>query len=128
MKTVEEILKQREYVKKYGKSEKGKITRKKAVKKYLQSSKGKETYKKRYRELRKKLIELLGSKCSNSECKTIIDEEKILLDIHHKNGGGKEDRKKHTITIYLYYLKNPEIAKQKLDLLCKVCHYYETFS
>jgi hypothetical protein len=66
------------------------------------------------RRVRRLLLELLGSKCA--VCGTF---EYIELD--HLNARGTIDRNNrgNNWNMYRYYLKHPEEAKQKLQLLCK---------
>lgn len=73
-----------------------------------------------YKEIRKKLFEILGSscvKCGFSDIKA--------LQIDHINGGGSQDRIKHGSRIYIYrfYVENPEKAKQELQILCANCNW-----
>lgn len=64
--------------------------------------------------VRRSLLELLGSKCA--VCGTL---EHIELD--HFNGHGTADRnaRGNNWQMYRYYLKHPDEAKRKLQLLCK---------
>ena len=69
----------------------------------------------RYRKkVRRCLLEFLGNKCV--VCGTL---EHIELD--HVNGGGTKDRilKHNNWEMYRYYLKRPDEAREKLQLLCK---------
>ena len=70
-----------------------------------------EKYRKKVRRL---LLEFLGNKCV--VCGTL---EHIELD--HINAGGSKDRilKHNNWDMYRYYLKHPDEAKEKLQLLCK---------
>ena len=68
------------------------------------------------------LFILLGNICR--ECK---EDNIILLDLEHKNGDGKDDRKKGLkgYSLSNYYLKRPKLAKKKLQLLCVKCHRFK---
>lgn len=48
-----------------------------------------------------------------------------LLQIDHIKDDGNNDRKKHSdnYSLISYYLKNPEIARQKLQVLCAMCNW-----
>ena len=64
--------------------------------------------------VRRELVALLGGQCF--DCKTTI-----RLEIDHILGGGCADRlaRGNNHDMYRYYLKHPEEAKAKLQLLCK---------
>lgn len=76
----------------------------------------------RYHKFRNMLFEILGGvvcvKCGFSD--------KRALHFDHKNGGGKQDRKKFNNSssmFLLYYVSRPELAKQKLQVLCANCNF-----
>ena len=82
--------------------------------------------KKSYDKLRKAIIDLLGGKCCNPECLVIGGcTDMRCLQVDHKNGGGLDDRNrfnKSNMTMYRYYLNNPDEAKEKLQILCANCN------
>lgn len=61
-----------------------------------------------------------GAKCV--KC-SYLDPRALQLD--HINGGGCKDMKNHTNTEQLvrYYIKNPELAKKTLQVLCANCNW-----
>lgn len=68
--------------------------------------------------LRSKLYSLLGDKC-------IIcgENDKDVLQLDHINNDGKRDRLKFTgLQSYREYLKEPEISKHRLQILCANCN------
>ena len=69
------------------------------------------------------LITTLGAKCVKCNCNDVR-----VLQIDHINGGGMAERRKfgdYRMAL-LYYLKSPELAKEKLQLLCANCHVLKT--
>jgi hypothetical protein len=66
------------------------------------------------RRVRRELLTLLGDKCA--VCSTLK-----RIEIDHKLAGGSKDRldRGNNHDMYRYYLKHPEEAKEKLQLLCK---------
>ena len=69
--------------------------------------------------LRLNLIRELGNVCIDCGIN-----DPLVLQLHHKNNDGRQDRKKHgghAKTAY-YYLTHIEEAKQKLQMLCANCH------
>jgi endogenous inhibitor of DNA gyrase (YacG/DUF329 family) len=70
---------------------------------------------------RKTLMKYLdGIICSNCDCKSYK-----ILEFHHiSRENGIDDKKRfiNNATMILYYIKHPEEAKQKLQVLCKPCH------
>lgn len=84
-------------------------------------------YHKNYQNrLRMELIMILGGPvCMSQSCP--ISPEKLVpngVQIDHKNGGGRQDRKTLAgpIRFYHYYLGHPEEAKEKLQVLCGYCN------
>jgi len=69
------------------------------------------------------LIQALGGKCIRCD----YNEDLRALQIDHKHGDGKEDRKRVGSKIARYYIKNIEEAKEKLQILCSNCHSIKTF-
>jgi len=72
-------------------------------------------YQKKYaKELRQKLVQILGESCA--VCKKTEN-----LHIDHIYGGGNKDRKEKggSLGSYRYYIANPKIANETLQLLCK---------
>ena len=70
--------------------------------------------------IRRKLFLLLGKSCVRCGFADIR-----ALQIDHIHGGGKQEMKKFgtNIVMYQYYTRNPEIAKQKLQILCANCNW-----
>lgn len=74
-----------------------------------------------YSSLRKYAIEVLGGSC-NCGCDVIE-----LLEIHHLNFNGNEERKVVSTSAILKKIisMSPEIAHKEYRVLCKVCHSVE---
>lgn len=84
----------------------------------------------RYRQVRSKLNEILGNKCSNSKCLiTGGCVEPRCLQIDHKNNDGKKDRARfvNLNKLYAYYINHPNEAKENLQLLCANCNWIKEF-
>lgn len=79
--------------------------------------------------VRKVLFQLLGDRCSNKSCLVSNGCTDIrCLQIDHINGGGGKEIKKYgTIGMYRYYIKHPEEAKQKLQILCANCNWIKRY-
>lgn len=79
---------------------------------------------KRYRL---RLINILGNICNckdkdcwcGSECDIT---NKIILMFDHPNGDGNKDK----IKVLTNYVLHPDLAKEKLQLLCANCHLFKT--
>jgi len=82
--------------------------------------------KKYYLKIRNELFDILGGK----ECMNCGFDVVEALQFDHVNGGGIKDRKSFSSNklMYLYYIKNPEIAKQKLQVLCANCNFIKHLS
>jgi len=78
---------------------------------------------------------LLGDSCAcngvdcwhDGKC-TVTDSR--VLQVDHVYGGGKKDparkskgRGDRTRDMYIYYLKNPDEARQRLQVLCANCNW-----
>lgn len=76
------------------------------------------------RKKRLEVIKLLGSRCSNESCQIIGGCNDIrCLEIDHINNDGYIERKKISgVSAYLYYLRNPDEAKRRLQILCSNCN------
>lgn len=87
------------------------------AKKYQKVNKDKKrTWNNRDRQrVRRELLLLLGSRC-------VICGTTMRIEIDHKLAGGCKDRyaRGNNHSMYRYYLKHPEEAKEKLQLLCKL--------
>ncbi len=70
--------------------------------------------------LRVKLFELLGCICKNCGFS-----DKRALQFDHINGGGTKQRRelKSQTQVYRFYVKNPQLAKQQLQVLCANCNF-----
>src|SRR5690348_14634868 len=83
-----------------------------------------------YKRRREMLFEILGGKqcsCKGINCwhegKCILTDMRCL-QIDHINGGEtKEHRKYLPNNVYTFYKNNPEITKQKLQILCANCNW-----
>lgn len=54
--------------------------------------------------------------------------DKRCLQIDHKNGGGTKQRLTMGVkTMWRYYLKHPEEAREKLQVLCANCNWIKRF-
>jgi len=88
-----------------------------------------EDSKRRMRDIRKNLVISLGHRCACKEpdCwhigQCVIEDYRILQIDHVDSGGTKEIELKGNRVMYLYYLKHPEEAKQKLQILCANCNW-----
>lgn len=65
------------------------------------------------------LVTLLGARCLSCD---FSDIRALQLD-HIHGGGSKELDKNGNISMYYYYLKHPEEAKEKLQVLCANCNW-----
>lgn len=75
------------------------------------------------KDIRHQLIRLLNTEMSCVRCGF---NDIRALQIDHKNGRGHNDRKtfKHAgASLYRFYLNNPELAKQTLQVLCANCNW-----
>ena len=76
-----------------------------------------------YYALRTKLMNLLGTACVRCG---FTDMRALCLD--HINGGGHKEFLKYTgAAIYRYYLKDPNLAKGNLQILCANCNSIKRF-
>ena len=77
--------------------------------------------------IRKQIFELLGNKCSNSECLVPGGCTDIrCLQIDHINGGGAKELKRFSGSVSSmmnYYLKHESNIKEKLQILCANCNW-----
>ena len=71
-----------------------------------------------------KLLDILGRKCI--ECGF---SDLRALQIDHINGRGLEDARLFggAPGMYIYYLMRPELAKQRLQILCANCNWIKRF-
>lgn len=70
------------------------------------------------------MFDLLGH-----ECKRCGFSDKRALQIDHINGGGNKEAKlfKSGTTMIRRYRDNPELAKQKLQILCANCNWIKRY-
>lgn len=113
-----------ESYRKYNASEKGRLRRKK----WRHSKLGLEAMRRKYKELRRKrrkaLIEELGGRCVMCGYHDNI----FGLEIDHINGGGKLERtSRRSHQFYRYYLKHLDEAREKLQVMCAICHNIKTW-
>ena len=73
-----------------------------------------------YKKSKLKLFEILGSQCVRCGF-----DDKRALQFDHIEGGGSQERKefKGKKETYRHYASNPELAKQKLQVLCANCNW-----
>jgi len=72
------------------------------------------------KQIRIKLLDLLGKrKCVRCG----YDKDVGALHIGHKRGGAYIQRRSGgTLKMYLFYLRNPDVAKYDLEILCANCN------
>jgi len=81
-------------------------------------------------KFRKSLIQILGNKCSNTNCLIAGGCTDIrCLQLDHINGGGRKELRefKNNIYRYRYYCNHPDEAKQKLQVLCANCNWIKRY-
>lgn len=73
-----------------------------------------------YVKTKQQLFAIIGQRCS--ECEEEYDMED--LEAHHPDIDGHEDiaRFKTRVSMYRYYVKNPQEAREKLAPICLTCH------
>jgi hypothetical protein len=73
-----------------------------------------------YVQTKYKLFDIIGHQCYFCD-DTFPSEE---LEEHHINHDGHEDLERHKtrVSMYRYYVKHPEEAKQRLAPICVLCH------
>ena len=72
----------------------------------------------RYYKYKDTIFETLIPVCNNCG-----NDNRLLLEIDHINGGGNKQRKKKGPSqIFREYAKNPDLAKKELQILCANCH------
>ena len=107
----------------YRQSQRWKEINRMAVKKYAKTDKGK-LDRKRYRErVKLKVVDILGNKCNHCGYTDIR-----ALEIDHINGGGKLARRLFggELKEWLYFLKVPDELIQRFQILCRNCHKLKT--
>lgn len=74
---------------------------------------------------RDQLFEILGGKL----CIGCGETDERCLQFDHKNGGGRKDVEKHKSSreMYRYYIANPDIAKETLQVMCANCNWKKKF-
>ena len=68
--------------------------------------------------IRSSLMDLLGNVCVHCGFS-----DRRALQFDHINGGGCKDMKNGHLTMLRKYYKDPELAKNTLQLLCANCNY-----
>jgi len=83
--------------------------------------KAREQTRKYKRRVRIELMELLGG----TKCVRCGFDDYRALQLDHLNGGGNDDRRKlgGNDVEAAFYLKNPELAKRTLQILCANCNW-----
>lgn len=87
-----------------------------------------------FQRTRHRLLALLGESCAckGGDCwhtgPCIVNDLRVL-QIDHVDGGGAKELKRigHARDVYLFYLKNPEEAKLKLQPLCANCNWAKVY-
>jgi len=84
-----------------------------------------EKLRKTKREIRLKLLRHLGDGCVFCG----YDKNELTLQIDHIDGSGASDKRrfKGNATAYGYYLNHPEMAKDRLQILCANCNAIKRF-
>lgn len=88
---------------------------------YKNRLKNKTVEQRRLLKIRNELMIILGG----AYCKHCGFNIFEALQFDHINGGGTKERTLFASgrAMYRYYIKNPEIAKQKLQVLCANCNF-----
>jgi hypothetical protein len=73
-----------------------------------------------YRKLRSDLYAIVGSKCVGCDL-----EDVRVLEFDHINDDGAIDRRKFkgARSMLEFYVKNPDMAKERLQTLCRNCNW-----
>jgi len=71
------------------------------------------------RRLREKVLILLGGKCINCGC-----DEFEVLEINHKNGGGRKERYTNRARQFYLHILNGTRKTDDLELTCIICNAY----
>lgn len=83
--------------------------------------------KRQRQNLRNKITQLLGNKCSNINCPVPKEKMNIqALQIDHINNGGTQERKKinnNGIQYYRILLKKIKLGSKDYQLLCAYCNW-----
>ena len=76
-------------------------------------------------KIRDQLFKILGGKL----CTGCGETDERCLQFDHKNGGGIADVKKHGSSreMYRYYIANPDLAKEVLEVKCANCNWKKKF-
>lgn len=82
-----------------------------------------------FKKTKESLFNILGGKicnCTDSRCfckgKCKVIDERCLQFDHINGGGSKQYKKIGPYSLWIYYVKNPEIAKQDIQILCSNCN------
>ena len=67
--------------------------------------------------LREKVLILLGGKCVNCDC-----DEFEVLEINHKNGGGRKEKYTHRAKQFYLHILNGTRKTDDLELTCMPCN------
>ena len=116
-----DAVKQNEYNKNWRKMnpEKSKLIQKRCY--YKNHTNTKTVEQKRLQKIRMDLMNILGG----AYCKDCGFNILEALQFDHIFGGGTKERKLFASgrAMYYFYIKNPEIAKQRLQVLCANCNF-----
>lgn len=114
-------IKQNEYNKNWRKMnpEKSKLIQKRCY--YKDHDKTRTVEHRRLQKIRMNLMNILGG----AYCKSCGFNVLEALQFDHIFGGGTKERKLFASgrAMYCFYIKNPDIAKQKLQVLCANCNF-----
>ena len=83
-----------------------------------------------YDKKRLRLLDMLGRRCSNPDCLVPGGCTEIrALQLDHINGGGTQELKvfRGATTLYTYYILHPDVAKQRLQILCANCNWIKRY-
>lgn len=86
--------------------------------------KNKGYYNKYYLSIKQKMFEIIGCRC----IKCGLDDFRTLQFDHINGGGGKEIKQfGNSVVMLRYYVKHPEEAKEKLQVLCANCNWIKRY-
>lgn len=87
-----------------------------------------------FQRTRRRLLAQLGKSCAckGDDCWHVgpcAVSDLRVLQIDHINGGGTRELRRigHSRDLYLFYLKNPEEAKRRLQPLCANCNWAKIY-
>lgn len=90
------------------------------LKKYKQKGKDKIAFKKYHKSKRLQVLTKVGNgsiKCVNCGC-----DDYRMLEINHKNGGGREEHDRYNTHGFYKIILNGQRSLEDLELTCRVCN------